>query len=75
MKTVLSLALRLCRMAGSGDTAYTQDFPDPLLIAPTSLENIAAGLEADAYQTGLSAYIWGYRSREVTGSPLTGRDA
>ena len=27
---------------------------------PTSQENIAAGLEEDAYQTGISAYIWGY---------------
>jgi hypothetical protein len=27
---------------------------------PTSQENIVAGLETDAYQTGISAYIWGY---------------
>lgn len=33
---------------------------DALLNSPTSKENIEAGLEADAYQAGLSAYIWGY---------------
>lgn len=33
---------------------------DELLTLPSSTDNIAAGLEADAYQTGLSAYIWGY---------------
>lgn len=35
-------------------------YQDELLNIATSKENIVAGLEADAYQTGLSAYIWGY---------------
>jgi hypothetical protein len=37
-----------------------ETYPDALLTMPTSQENIAAGLEVDAYQTGISAYIWGY---------------
>ncbi|MGA5540298.1 DUF1254 domain-containing protein [Mycobacterium sp. NPDC051198] len=35
-------------------------FDDALLSTPASPEVIAAGLEADGYQLGLSAYCWGY---------------
>lgn len=60
MKNALVCALVLGSMVGFGTIARAQDYPDPLLTTPTSVENIAAGLEADAYQTGLSAYLWGY---------------
>jgi hypothetical protein len=40
--------------------AATPHYPDALETTPTTTENINAGLELDAYQTGLSAYIWGY---------------
>lgn len=33
---------------------------DALLTMPTTKENIAAGLEADAYANGVNAYVWGY---------------
>lgn len=33
---------------------------DPLLTLPASPENVAQGLEIDAYQLGISAYVWGY---------------
>jgi hypothetical protein len=36
------------------------DESDELLTMATSPENVAAGLEVDAYQTGISAYVWGY---------------
>lgn len=39
---------------------FAQGQPDALLTMPTSQENIAAGLEADAYANGINAYLWGY---------------
>lgn len=60
MKTPLAIALLLGLMPIICGATRAQDYPDPLLTTPTSVENIAAGLEADAYQAGLSAYIWGY---------------
>jgi hypothetical protein len=41
--------------AGAGEA-----FDDALLTTPASPEVIAAGLEADGYQLGISAYCWGY---------------
>ncbi|MBD9638945.1 DUF1254 domain-containing protein [Ensifer sp. ENS07] len=41
-------------------TAAQSTDEDELLNLPTSAENIAAGLEADAYASGLLAYVWGY---------------
>ena len=35
-------------------------FDDRLLTTPASPQVIAAGLEADGYQLGISAYCWGY---------------
>ena len=55
---VLVAAMALSLATDRADIAGP--FPDTLLSMPTSAENIAAGLEADAYATGLSAYIWGY---------------
>lgn len=39
---------------------FAQAQPDALLSMPTSQENIAAGLEADAYANGINAFTWGY---------------
>lgn len=39
---------------------FAQGQADALLSMPTSQENIAAGLEADAYASGVNAYVWGY---------------
>lgn len=41
--------------AGTGEA-----FDDALLTTPASPEVITAGLEADGYQLGISAYCWGY---------------
>lgn len=41
----------------STSTAWAED---KLLTTPASPEVIAKGLEADAYQLGVSAYVWGY---------------
>jgi hypothetical protein len=55
---------------------HAETYPDDLLTLPTSTDNITAGLEADAYATGISAYVWGYPlvrmervSREYTDVP------
>lgn len=45
-------------VCGAGGTARAAD--DPLLTTPTTPEVIGRGLEADAYQLGVSAYVWGY---------------
>ena len=37
-----------------------QTWPDPLLTTPATPENVAKGLEIDAYQLGVSAWVWGY---------------
>lgn len=35
-------------------------WPDTLLTTPSTPENIRKGLEIDAYQLGISAWVWGY---------------
>lgn len=47
-------------MTLSTTTAVAKDWPDPLLETAGTPENVAKGEEFDAYQFGLSAYIWGY---------------
>ncbi len=47
-------------MAQATGSSLAASYPDELLTTPTTKENIVAGLEADAYAMGLSAYIWGY---------------
>jgi hypothetical protein len=63
MLSVRTLALAsviACVVPTITTTAFAQSSDDELLTLPTSKENIEAGLAADAYQTGLSAYVWGY---------------
>ncbi|MWL89591.1 DUF1254 domain-containing protein [Cupriavidus sp. SW-Y-13] len=40
--------------------SQAKDWPDPLLETAGTPENVAKGNEFDAYQLGLSAYVWGY---------------
>lgn len=56
----LSSLLAATMLAAATNAIAQSSDNDELLTLPTSKENIEAGLEADAYQTGLSAYIWGY---------------
>ncbi|MFF0952905.1 DUF1254 domain-containing protein [Rhizobium leguminosarum] len=58
-KTSSCLLVAVGLLAGSAFAADPLG-ADELLTIPTSKENVVAGLTADAYQTGLSAYIWGY---------------
>ncbi|MFZ3282844.1 DUF1254 domain-containing protein [Pseudomonas sp.] len=55
-----ALAAAVLSSGFCGSVAFAQAQPDALLNMPTSQENIAAGLEADAYASGINAYIWGY---------------
>ncbi|MCS3458483.1 DUF1254 domain-containing protein [Aeromonas sp. BIGb0445] len=58
---------RALLLAGMGTTLLLvpgvhaqQTETDVLLTMPTSTENIAGGLAADAYANGVNAYVWGY---------------
>jgi hypothetical protein len=56
---VLSLSLGIavfCATAG----VRAEQYQDALLTTPGTPKNIEKGLEPDAYQLGISAYVWGY---------------
>lgn len=50
----LSMAM-LC-----SNVVQAKQYTDALLTTPGTPENLTKGLEADAYQLGISAYVWGY---------------
>nr|WP_315591529.1 DUF1254 domain-containing protein [uncultured Cupriavidus sp.] len=47
-------------LCGLVPASHAKDWPDPLLETAGTPENVAKGAEYDAYQLGLSAYVWGY---------------
>jgi len=56
LKTILATAL-VCALT---PVANAQSAPDALLQTSGTPENVAKGMEVDAYQLGVSAYVWGY---------------
>lgn len=40
--------------------SVAKDWPDALLTTAGTPENVAKGMQYDAYEQGLSAYVWGY---------------
>jgi len=70
--TCLTAAV-LCEFIPAGQA---KDWPDPLLDTAGTPDNVAKGNEHDAYQLGLSAYVWGFPlvrmervAREYTDAP------
>ncbi len=59
-KFVLASLLAGTIVAPAANVVAQSSDNDELLNLPTTKENIEAGLAADAYQTGLAAYVWGY---------------
>lgn len=53
-------SLLAAAIALAGNAACAADFPDPVTSMPVSKENIAGGLEADAYANAINAFVWGY---------------
>lgn len=56
---------RLIKAAAVGgallaNSAVAETWPDPLLTTTASPENVARGLEIDAHQLAISAWVWGY---------------
>ncbi|GGP27083.1 DUF1254 domain-containing protein [Silvimonas amylolytica] len=58
-KTLLVMTLIAASLASSAPV-WAKDWPDPLLKTAGTPENVAKGMEYDAYELGLSAYAWGY---------------
>lgn len=58
-KILASLVIGVVASA-SAPAAVAKDWPDSLLETAGTPENVAKGEEYDAYQLGLSAYVWGY---------------
>ncbi|RZT39160.1 DUF1254 domain-containing protein [Cupriavidus agavae] len=56
----LSVSLAAAAVIVVIPASQAADWPDPLLEAAGTPENVAKGNEYDAYQLGLSAYVWGY---------------
>jgi hypothetical protein len=61
MKNVtLSFVAAMAAVVTSQSLSAEEAFEDKLLTTPTTPEIVAKGLEADGYQLGISAYVWGY---------------
>ncbi|GGP26129.1 DUF1254 domain-containing protein [Silvimonas amylolytica] len=58
-QSLLVMAMIAASLAAS-PLAQAKDWPDPILKTAGTPENVAKGMEYDAYEQGLSAYIWGY---------------
>jgi hypothetical protein len=56
-KTIQATALAAALAA---TPVFAETWPDPLLTTTASPENVARGLQIDAYQLGISAWVWGY---------------
>lgn len=59
-RLALACFAAIAAVAFAPSLSAEEAFPDKLLSTPTTPDVIAHGLEADAYQLGISAYSWGY---------------
>lgn len=58
--TISRIILAAMLFSTGTSSALAKEWPDALLETPGTPENVAKGMELDAYQLGLSAYVWGY---------------
>ena len=60
MKNIAPIALSIALLLSGLGELRAAEASDALLTTPGTPENLAKGLEADAYHLGISAYVWGY---------------
>lgn len=59
-KAAACIATSILVASAASPVSAQQSWPDTLLTTPGTPENVEKGLEVDAYQLGVSAWVWAY---------------